>query len=68
MEREWNLLMEQSYQLKKHAQLSLWEQCNMTAEERAWWINRINEDIRKQNESSGGTVPGMSGPLGMSEG
>ena len=52
--------MEQSYQLKKFGNLSLFEQNVMTAEERAWWIERINKDIQKQNEG-GGAPPGMPG-------
>ena len=52
--------MEQSYQLKKFGHLSLFEQNVMTAEERAWWIERINKDIQKQNES-GGAPPGVAG-------
>lgn len=42
----WN----QIYQLKEYCNLSLMEQHLMTAEERSWYINRHNEEIKKRNE------------------
>ena len=52
------MLMEQSYQLRRgvdgHGELTLFEQNQMTAEERAWWAKRIKsdrEELRKQADS-----------------
>ena len=42
----WN----QIYQLKEYCHLSLAEQRLMTAEERTWYINRHNDEIKKRNE------------------
>jgi hypothetical protein len=43
-------LLEQQFQLKTHGNLSLFEQENMTAEDRAWWMKRIEKDIKERNE------------------
>lgn len=49
-EKQWEQLMEQQYQLKKHGNYSLFEQDEMTAEERAWVMKRINRDLKEQQE------------------
>lgn len=36
--------------LKEYCGLSLQEQALMTAEERSWYVNRYNEEIKKKNE------------------
>lgn len=42
--------MNKSFILRKHAGLSLDEQYKMTAEERHWWLKRLEEDEQqKQN-------------------
>ena len=58
--------MEQSFLLKKHANLSTFEQGFMPAEERAWWIDRINRDIQKDNERNT-SAPGMPNPMAPEE-
>lgn len=46
--------MEVSYRLKKHGNLSLFEQDNMTAEDRKWWIERIEKDLEAEQEAQRG--------------
>jgi len=51
--------MNQSFLLKEYGKLDLWEQNQLTAEERKWWIERINQEIEKRNkqqEASAGTT------------
>lgn len=45
--------MEESYQLKEHCSLSLFEQKQMVAEERAWWLKRKKKDVDEQNKQHG---------------
>ena len=42
--------MEQSFLLKYHIGLSLFEQATMTAEERNWWIQRIDKERKEENK------------------
>jgi hypothetical protein len=42
--------MGQSFALKHHGGLSLFEQNQMNAEDRKWWVNRIQEEHDKQNK------------------
>jgi len=44
--------MNESFLLKHHGNLSLAEQDRMSAEDRRWWIRRINEEIEKSNNKS----------------
>ena len=60
MENEYKHLMEQSFALKKHGNMTLFEQDIMTAEDRAWWIERLQEENKKEQEAqkkSMGHVP-----------
>ena len=61
LEAEYNNLLEQSFALKYHGKLSLIEQAYMIAEERVWWINRLNKEIEAQNKANSGSsdVPKM---------
>jgi hypothetical protein len=43
--------MEQSFVLKYHANISLIEQIFVTAEERAWWVDRINKQKQDENKA-----------------
>lgn len=43
--------MEQQFVLKYHGKVDIWEQNNMTGEERSWWIKRIQEEIERQNKA-----------------
>jgi len=65
--------MEEQFQLHEYAKLSLFEQDQMSAEERAWWLKRTQKEIeernKRENEAAGGvsrpsvpSVPGMSMP------
>lgn len=52
--------MEQVYLLKKHRGVSLFESAQMTAEDRKWWLERINKDIEEENKAAkGGGSSGM---------
>jgi hypothetical protein len=44
-------LREEQFQLKIHGKLTLFEQNNMTSEDRAWWLKRAY----KEAEEEGGT-------------
>lgn len=53
--------MEQSFLLKYYGGFDIFEMQFMTAEERAWYIDRINKEIKRQNESSKGGPKGGPG-------
>ncbi len=40
--------MEQQFQLKYHGKLSLFEQASMVAEDRAWWMKRIERELKEE--------------------
>jgi len=42
--------MEQQFQLKHHGNLSLFEQASMVAEDRAWWIKRLEREFKERSE------------------
>ncbi len=42
--------MEQRFQLKEYGGLSLFEQAQMPAEERAWYINRLEKEYKDKQE------------------
>lgn len=48
--------MEQSFLLKEYGKLSLFEQSIMPAEERAWWIKRLDKEKKNQQEAEKATV------------
>lgn len=42
--------MEQQFQLHYYGGLSLFEQNQMTAEERSWWLSRVKRARDEENE------------------
>ena len=44
--------MEESFLLKHYGHLNISEQINMTAEERAWWLKRLDDEHKKEQEAS----------------
>lgn len=57
--------MEQQFQLKHYGQLSLFEQSKMIAEDRAWWIKRLQKEFKdkaEQEKKQMGSVPRPSIP------
>ena len=42
--------MEQQFQLKHHGNLSLFEQAQMIAEDRGWWIKRLEKEFKDRQE------------------
>ena len=52
LDREYNHIMEQSFQLKKHGELSLFEQDIMASEDRAWWMARLKKMHEEQKQQS----------------
>jgi hypothetical protein len=42
--------MEQQFQLKNYGKLSLFEQNQMPAEERAWWMRRLDREFKERKE------------------
>jgi len=65
LERDYWDLVEQQFALKHHGKLSLFEQEALTAEERAWWIRRLNKQNEDQNDqmskSNGRKLPQSPG-------
>jgi hypothetical protein len=52
--------MEQQFQLKYHGKLSLFEQNQMTSEERAWFIKRLikeDKDNKEREEKQTRSMP-----------
>lgn len=45
--------MEQQFQLKMHGNMSIFEQNQMTAEDRRWWIERLKKHFDEINKNSG---------------
>lgn len=57
--------MEQQFQLKHYCKLSLFEQNQMTAEERAWFIRRLdkeNKDNKEREEQQSRSMPRAGRP------
>lgn len=46
--------------LKRYGHLDMTEQMYMTAEERKWWIQRIDDENRKQNQANSHQAPSAS--------
>lgn len=42
--------MEQRFQLKEYGSLSLFEQDQMTAEERSWYMKRLEKEYKDKQE------------------
>lgn len=42
--------MEQQFQLKHHGKLSLFEQNQMPAEERSWFMRRLEKEFKERQE------------------
>jgi len=49
-EAEWERIMEQQFLLKEYGHLSLFEQNNMTAEERTWYIRRLDHEYKERSK------------------
>ncbi len=69
MDKQYLHLLEEQFQLKEYGKLSLIEQNHMIAEDRKWWLKRLEreaEERRKQEERAAGknqTLPNFpSGP------
>jgi hypothetical protein len=43
--------MEQQFQLKHHGNLSLFEQNQMPAEDRGWWMKRLQKEHKDKQEA-----------------
>ena len=56
-EKEWERVMEQQFILKEYGRISLFEQNNMTAEERNWYVRRLDHEYRERNKKQGGNTP-----------
>lgn len=46
------MLMEQTFLLKHHGHVDLFEQARMTGEERTWYAKRIAKEFEKQNKAA----------------
>ena len=56
-EKEWERVMEQQFILKEYGHLTLFEQNNMTAEERNWHMRRLEHEYRERNKKQSGNAP-----------
>jgi len=63
-EKIYNNIMEQQFLLKRYGKLDLFEQNEMSAEDRNWWLRRIKEENDKQAEEEKKASSG-SGRSGM---
>jgi hypothetical protein len=52
LEEEYWHLMEQSFLLKHYGHLDINEQLSMTAEDRTWWLKRIDKEHQKERDAS----------------
>lgn len=43
--------MEQQFQLKHHGKLNLFEQAQMTSEERAWFMRRLEKEFKEKQDA-----------------
>lgn len=51
--------MEQQFQLKEYGKLSIFEQNNMTSEDRAWWVRRLDKEMKDKQEQERKSMPRM---------
>ena len=52
--------MEQQFQLKHYGELSIFEQNNMTAEDRNWFMRRLEKEFKEKAErekKQAGSIP-----------
>jgi hypothetical protein len=54
--------MEQSFLLKHYGHVSLHEQMDMTAEERHWWLERLDSENRKERDAANKHTPSKAPP------
>lgn len=57
--------MEQQFQLKHYGKLSLFEQAEMTSEDRAWWMQRLQKEAKDRQErerQQAGSLPRVRKP------
>jgi len=55
--------MEQAFLLKHYGNLSLEEMRTMTAEERDWWLQRLDKEHKKERDAARpGNTPGKAAP------
>jgi hypothetical protein len=55
--------MEQQFQLKHHGKLTLFEQNQMTSEERSWFLRRLEKEFQdRKNAEENQTKPNQSMP------
>lgn len=61
-DRQYQNLMEQQFLLKRYGKLDIFEQAAMSAEDRQWWLKRIQEENEKQAEAEKKASSGVSKP------
>lgn len=54
--------MEQQFQLKYYGNLSVFEQDQMSAEDRAWWIERISKELKETADKQRNQMPSLRIP------
>lgn len=61
-DRQYQNLMEQQFLLKRYGKLDIFEQAAMSAEDRQWWLKRVQEENEKQAEAEKKASSGISKP------
>lgn len=51
--------MEQTFMLKEYGKLNLFEQNNMTSEDRRWWLKRLEREINERNKKERDSIPSI---------
>lgn len=60
-DRAWERIMEERFQLKEYGHLNFFEQAQMPADERKWYLERLQkeaEERAKKEKDTGSHVPG----------
>ena len=52
MEAEYEHIRQEQFFLKHYGKLTLFEQVMLTAEDRRWWVERLKEEHKKQEEAN----------------
>jgi len=51
LDRAYFGILEQQFQLKQYGNLSLFEQETLIAEDRAWWMRRLEKEAKEKQEA-----------------
>jgi hypothetical protein len=55
----YNNLLEQQFQLKHYGNLDVFEQNSMTAEDRKWYMKRLEKEFKERSDKERQSMPRM---------